>query len=141
MSPFRSIFGNPVFKRSYNDFSVFSHVSGPRKLKNTLTKALKTFLAAHDEKTHLEITPGSGHVPIEIQMDDPAATTTPSFSPGWPFGRHMETQLSKNTLRERDFMKSLQNVHLCKTQKHPHCQNRIVFFQMGGFPLRCECVL
>ena len=50
--------------------------------------------------------------PLEVQMDDLAATTAYSFSPGWPFGRYMGTQISKNTFRACIFRKSSSNVHL-----------------------------
>ena len=116
MSPLCDIFANRIFERPYSDLSIFSHVSGTRKLKKICRKALKTFLAAHDEKTHLETTHGSENVkkttPTEVKMDDLAATTAPSFSPGWPLGRHMGTKISKNTFPVCDFMKNLQNVTL-----------------------------
>ena len=43
----------------YGVLTTFSQVSCTRKLKKTYKKALKTFLVAHCEKTHLEITHGS----------------------------------------------------------------------------------
>ena len=49
-SPFRCIFGHPVFERPYSDLSLFSHLSGTRKLKKTCKKALKTLLATHRKK-------------------------------------------------------------------------------------------
>ena len=86
LSPLGGIFENPVFERPYSDLSIFSHVSCTRKLKKTYKKALKTFLAAHDEKTHLENTRGNENVkkttPTEIQMDDLATDTALPFSPG-----------------------------------------------------------
>ena len=45
MSLFRGIFGHPVFERPYSDFSLFSHVSGTRRLKKTCEKAFKTLLS------------------------------------------------------------------------------------------------
>ena len=123
MSPLCGIFENPVFERLYGDLNIFSHVSCTRKLKKTCWKTLKTFLAARCEKTHLEITPGSENVkkpsPIEVQMDDLAATTAHSFSPGWPLGRHMGIQISKTRSRHADFLKSLQNVAPRSIHKHP----------------------
>ena len=50
MSFFRCIFGHPAFERPYNDLSLFSHVSGTRKLKKTCEKAFKTLLATHRKK-------------------------------------------------------------------------------------------
>ena len=85
MSPLCGIFENPIFEGLYSDLSIFSNVSCTRKLKEIRKKTLKTFLVAHCEKTHLEITRGSEHVkktsPTEVQMDDLAATTARLFSP------------------------------------------------------------
>ena len=101
MSPLGGIFANPVFERPYSDLSIFCHVSCTRKLKKTCKKTLKTFLVAHCEKTHLEITPGSEHVkettPLDFQIGDLATDTALPFSFGWPFGRLMGTKISTNT--------------------------------------------
>ena len=125
MSPLCGIFPSRVFERPYGDLTTFSQVSCTRKLKKTYKKALKTFLVAHCEKTHLEITHGSENVPktipIEVQMDDLAATTAPSFSPKWPFGRHMGTQISKNTFPAYRFHEKSRKVFEMDPQEQPKC--------------------
>ena len=126
MSLFRCIFGRPVFERPYSDSSLFSYVSGTRKLKKTCEKALKTFLATHRKKhththTHLEITPGSENVQKSTQTGGPngrlAAATGVSSSPGWPFGWHMGTQILKNTFRAWHFMQKSSKCTFSKLSK------------------------
>ena len=125
MSPLCCIFGNPVFERPYSDLSIFSHVGCTRKLKKTYKKALKTFLVAHCEKTHLEITHGSENVkkttPTEVQMDDLAATTAYLISPEWPFGRRMGTQISKNTFPAYRFHEKSRKAFEMDSQEQPKC--------------------
>ena len=127
MSPLCGIFANPVFERPYSDLSIFCHVSCTRKLKKTCKKTLKTFLVAHCEKTHLEITLGSENVqkttPTEVQMADLAATTAPLFSPEWPFGRHMGTDISKNMFPACDFMKIFKMYLFDGCKSIRSCQN------------------
>ena len=85
MSPLCGIFPNRVFERPYSDLTTFSHVSCTLKLNKTSTKALKSFLAAHCEKTRPKILPGTENpqntIPIEVQMDDLAIDTPYSFFP------------------------------------------------------------
>ena len=125
MSPLGGIFANPVFERPYNDLIIFSHVSRTRKLQKTCKKALKTFLAARCEKTHLEITPGSENVkkttPLEFQIGDLATDTALPFSFGWPFGRHMGTQISKNTFPAYRFHEKSRKVFEMDPQEQPKC--------------------
>ena len=75
-------------------------------------------------------------------MDDLAATTAPSFSPGWPFGRHMGTKIIKNTFPACRFYEKSSK---CTSTEHPqapkavkmgsHCrsdQSKPKFFPDGG---------
>ena len=84
MSSLCGIFPNRVFERPYIDLTTIFHVSCTLKVKNTGRKTLKTFLAEHCEKARSEITPGSENyekpIPIELQIDDMAATKNPYFS-------------------------------------------------------------
>ena len=66
---FSLYFQAPCFERPYGDLSLFSHVSGTRKLKKTCEKALKTVLATHRKK----------HTPRHHSWE----RTCPKIDPDW----------------------------------------------------------
>ena len=80
----------------------------PGSWKRPARKHLKPFWQHIGKNTHLEITHGSENVKKSTQTGSPngrlAAATDYLFSPGWPFGRHLGTQTSKNTIRAWRFM-------------------------------------
>ena len=82
---------------------------GPGSWKRPARKHLKPFWQHIGKNTHLEITHGTENVQKSTQTGGPngrlAAATGGLFSPGWPFGRHMNPQISKNTFRALIFRK------------------------------------
>ena len=102
LSLFRCIFGHLVFERPYSDLSVFSHVSGTRKLKKTCKKAVKTVMASHPNKN----TPGNHAWKRKCQKIEPGGRSRPwvdHFRPGGPFGDTWALK-SQNTRSGHEFL-------------------------------------
>ena len=101
MSPFRNIFGNPVFERPYSDLSLLSHVSAARK-------HLKPFWQHIGKNTHLEITPGSENVQKPTQIGGPngrlAAATGALLGDTW------HSNLQKTRFGLNFYVKSVQHL-------------------------------
>ena len=74
---FHCIFGHPVFERPYNDLSLFSHVSGTRKLKKDLREGTSTLLATHRTK----------HTPRNHAWERKCPKNDPEWRSKWTPGR------------------------------------------------------
>ena len=136
MSLFRCVFGRPVFERPYSDLSLFSHVSGTRKLKKTCEKALKTLLATHRKK----------HTPRNHSWE----RKCPKIDPDWrskctPGHRHRLTIFAWVTLwttrGHSNLKKHVPGIIFYEKILKCTSNHKLFLFQVGGFPLSCIYIL
>ena len=136
MSPLCCIFHIPVFEGPYNVLTTFPQFSCTLKVKNNGRKTLKTFPAAHCEKACPEITPGSENheksIPIELQIDDLAATKNPYFHKLHLFATHGH-QDRKKQVPGIQFFRKVDKSNPIGTQS---CQNqsKLQFFSIQSVP-------